>query len=113
MGLALSSDHATQKLYMADTGLLITHAFHDSEYLDNEFYRAILFDKLHFNEGMIIENAVAQALRASGHRLYFYSRVDTQNRCNNMEVDFLIVRKGKGKGKGYGHGQRQGFPYRS
>ena len=95
VGLALSSDRATQKLYMADTGLLVTHTFHDNEYLDNELYRAILFDKLHINEGMIIENAVAQALRASGHRLYFYSRIDSGNRQNNIEIDFLIIRRNK------------------
>jgi predicted AAA+ superfamily ATPase len=95
VGLALSSDHATQKLYLADTGLLVTHAFHDNEYLDNGLYRAILFDKLNINEGMILENAVAQALRTSGHRLYFYSRADSGNRQNNMEIDFLIIRKNK------------------
>ena len=95
VGLALSSDRATQKLYMADTGLLVSHTFHDNEYLDNELYRALLFDKLNINEGMIFENAVAQTLRTSGHRLYFYSRVDSANRGNNMEIDFLIVRKNK------------------
>ena len=95
VGLSLSSDRATQKLYMAETGLLVTHAFADKEYLDNELYRAILFDKLHINEGMIFENAVAQALRTSGHRLYFYSRIDPDNRQNNMEIDFLIIRKNK------------------
>ena len=95
VGLALSSDHAKQKLYMADTGLLVTHTFHDKEYLDNELYRAILFDKIHINEGMILENAVAQALRASGHRLYFYSCVDPATRQNSMEIDFLIIRNNK------------------
>ncbi|MCL2110657.1 MAG: DUF4143 domain-containing protein [Clostridiales bacterium] len=95
VGLALSSERATQKLYMADTGLLVTHTFHDNEYMDNELYRAILFDKLNVNEGMILENAVAQAFRTSGHRLHFYSRVDSGNRRNNMEIDFLIVRNGK------------------
>ena len=95
VGLALSSDRSTQKLYMADTGLLVTHTFRDNEHLDNELYRAILFDKLHINEGMILENAVAQALRTSGHRLYFYSRIDPSNRQNNMEIDFLIIRKNK------------------
>ena len=95
VGLALSSDRTTQKLYMADTGLLVTHTFRDNDYLDNELYRAILFDKLHINEGMILENAVAQSLRTSGHRLYFYSRVDSNNRQNNIEIDFLIIRKGK------------------
>ena len=95
VGLALSSDRAAQKLYMADTGLLVSHTFRDNEYLDNELYRAILFDKLHINEGMILENAVAQALRTSGHRLYFYSCIDPGNRQNHMEIDFLVVRKNK------------------
>jgi hypothetical protein len=92
VGLSLSSEHTTQKLFMADTGLLVTHTFHDNEFVDNELYRAILFDKLHINEGMIMENAVAQALRTSGHRLYFYSRIDSRNRKNNIEIDFLIIR---------------------
>ena len=95
IGLAMSSDHATQKIYMADTGLLVTHAFRDNDYSDNELYRAILLDKLNINEGMLIENAVAQMLRCNGHRLYFYSRVDSSNRKNMMEIDFLIAKKGK------------------
>jgi hypothetical protein len=80
---------------MADTGLLVTHTFRDNDYSDNELYRAILLDKLHINEGMLMENAAAQMLRFNGHRLYFYSRVDSNNRKNMMEIDFLIVRKGK------------------
>jgi predicted AAA+ superfamily ATPase len=90
IGLAFSLDHSTHKLYMADTGLLVTHAFSDKKYMDNELYKAILLDKLSINEGMLIENVVAQMLRGSGHRLYFYSRVDTNNRANMMEIDFLI-----------------------
>ncbi|MCL2443219.1 MAG: AAA family ATPase [Treponema sp.] len=95
VGLAMSSDHTTQKLYMADTGLLVTHTFRDNNYSDNELYRAILLDKLNINEGMLIENIVAQMLRFNGHRLYFYSRVDNNNRKNMMEIDFLIKIKGK------------------
>lgn len=34
VGLALSADHATQKCYMADTGLLVTHTFMDGAYTD-------------------------------------------------------------------------------
>lgn len=63
VGLALSADHATQKCYMADTGLLTTQTFMDGAYTDNELYKAILFDRLDINEGMILENAVAQMLR--------------------------------------------------
>jgi len=95
VGLALSMEHSTHKLYMADTGLLVTHTFSDNEYIDNDLYRAILFNKLYINEGMIMENAVAQALKSNGHRLYFYSRVDSNNRKNMMEIDFLISKDRK------------------
>ena len=91
VGLALSADHTTQKCYMGDTGLLVTLTFMDSSYTENELYKAILFDNLSINEGMIIENVVAQSLRANGHKLYFYSRSDTDNRENHMEIDFLIA----------------------
>lgn len=91
VGLALSADHATQKCYMADTGLLVTLAFMDAPFTDNELYRAVLFDKLDINEGMIMENIVAQMLRRNGHRLYFYSRSDNLHRENHMEIDFLIT----------------------
>jgi len=90
VGLALSFDHTTHKLYMADTGLLVTHAFRDKKYTDNELYRAILLDRLSINEGMLMENVVAQMLRSNGHRLFFYSRVDTSKRENMMEIDFLV-----------------------
>lgn len=91
VGLALSADNTTQKCYMADTGLLVTHTFMDNAFTENELYRAILFDKLNINEGMIMENIVAQMLRTNGHKLYFYSRSDTDNRENHMEIDFLIT----------------------
>ncbi len=95
IGLALSADHATQKCYMADTGLLVTHTFMDTSYAKNELYRAILFDRLNINEGMIMENVVAQMLRRNGHKLYFYSRSDAIHRENHMEIDFLITENKK------------------
>ena len=91
IGLALSADNTTQKCYMADTGLLVTHTFMDSQFTENELYKAILFDKLNINEGMIMENVVAQMLRSRGHKLYFYSRTDNINRENHMEIDFIIT----------------------
>lgn len=91
VGLAISADHSTQKCYMADTGLLVTQTFMDGRFTDNELYKAILFDKLNINEGMIMENAAAQMLRTSGHKLYFYSRTDLENKENTMEIDFLIA----------------------
>lgn len=90
IGLALSADHATQKCYMGDTGLLVTLAFMDSPFTNNDLYKSILFDHLNINEGMLMENIVAQMLRRNGHKLYFYSRNDPSNRENHMEIDFLI-----------------------
>ena len=91
VGLALSSDHATQKCYMADTGLLVTQTFRDRKFTDNELYRAVLFDRMNINEGMLMENVVAQMLRFKRERLYFYSRSDNLRRENDMEIDFLIT----------------------
>jgi len=91
VGLALSIDHTTHKLYMADTGLLVTHTFCNRKYIDNALYKAILLDKLNINEGMLMENIVAQMLRCNGHRLFFYSRSESGNRANSIEIDFLIT----------------------
>ena len=90
VGLKLSEEYTTQKIYMADTGLLVTLTFGDGDYLDNDLYRDILLDKLNVNEGMLMENIVSQMLRFSGHRLFFYSRNDSKGHANRMEIDFLI-----------------------
>lgn len=95
IGLGLSSDETDLKCYMGDTGLLITLSFIDLPYAKNDLYRAILFDKLGLNEGMIIENVVAQGLVSSGRRLFFYSHNDPVNRENHMEIDFLISKDKK------------------
>ena len=44
---------------------------------------------------MIVENAVAQALRANGRIPFFYKKVDPDTRKTVMEVDFLIRRGSK------------------
>jgi predicted AAA+ superfamily ATPase len=90
VGLLLNRDITTQKCYLADTGLLVTQTFMDDEYIDNELYKAILLDKLGINEGMLMENIVAQTLRAKGHKLFFYSRHDSASRENEIEIDFLV-----------------------
>jgi len=91
IGLRLNEERATLKCYMADTGLLISHAFDEKGLVDQEVYQKLMWDKLEVNAGMLVENMVAQMLRASGHKLYFYSRnsKDTEER---MEIDFLIAK---------------------
>jgi predicted AAA+ superfamily ATPase len=91
VGLKMSSDQTTLKCYMADTGMLVTQSLEDSSFVDNEIYRSILLNKLSINQGMFVENIVAQTLIASGHKLYFYSCSDKDNPKNTMEVDFLLT----------------------
>ena len=92
LGIKLNRDRTTLKMYMADTGLLISHAFDENGLVSEEIYKKILFGKLEINEGMLFENVVAQMLTASGHKLYFYSNADRKDRENRMEIDFLITK---------------------
>ncbi len=89
IGLRMKQDNMKLKCYMADTGLLISMAFDERSIVSEELYRKLLLDKLEVNKGMLVENIVAQMLRASGHQLYFYSQSkDEEN--EKMEIDFLI-----------------------
>lgn len=92
IGLKLNMDRLTLKCYMADTGLLISHAFDENGIVSEEIYKKILFDKLEVNMGMIVENVVAQMLVASGHKLYFYSNPSREDKNARMEIDFLIAK---------------------
>lgn len=92
IGLRLNRDRLTLKCYMADTGLLISHAFDEKGIVSEEIYKKLLFDKLEVNKGMIVENIVAQMLVASGHKLYFYSNPSRDDRDARMEIDFLIAK---------------------
>ncbi len=91
----LSTIDPSFKCYMMDTGLLVSLAYKNKNYLDNELYRAILFDKLHVNEGMIVENVVAQALRNKDSKLYYFKKVDSKARKALLEIDFLVIRDNK------------------
>ena len=93
VGLDLTAEENNFKCYMGDTGLLTTLAFGDRDETLHEIYRNILFDKLGINEGMLVENAVAQQLRTSGYKLRFYSARNDKKKEDTMEIDFLIVRE--------------------
>lgn len=90
VGLRLNEERTTLKCYMCDTGLLISHAFGTKDIVADSLYQKLMFGKLEVNEGMLVENVVAQMLVASGHKLFFFSRHDEKNAENRMEVDFLI-----------------------
>jgi hypothetical protein len=92
IGLSMKLDDSTLKLYMADTGLLISHAFSEKQLMGEELFKKLLLGKLEVNEGMWVENIVAQMLRAAGHRLYFFSSYSKQDAADTMEIDFLIAK---------------------
>ena len=75
---------------MADTGLLISHAFNLKTIMGNELYLKLALGKLEVNEGMLTENVVAQMLKAAGHELFFFSKNSATNAQDKMEIDFLI-----------------------
>lgn len=94
-GLGKNSERVAMKCYMTDTGLLVSHAFSAEEMEQEEVLKNILFDHLQMNEGMLMENAVAQMLRCKGHKLFFYSHSDNNDAANRMKIDFLIRQRRK------------------
>lgn len=93
IGLQLNEDRTMLKCYFCDTGLLISLAFNARGIVSNEIYQKLMFDKLEINEGMLVENIVAQMLKASGKKLYFFSNYDKDDAENRMEIDFLIQKE--------------------
>lgn len=91
VGLNLNSERTTLKCYMADTGLLLSHAFDEKAIVSQGIYPQLLFEKLEINKGMLVENIVAQMLAASNHKLYFYSNSSREDAASRMEIDFLIA----------------------
>lgn len=93
IGLQLNEERTTLKCYFCDTGLLISMAFNARGIVQSEIYQKLMFDKLEINEGMLVENIVAQMLKTAGHSLYFYSNYDKEDASSRMEIDFLIQKE--------------------
>lgn len=96
--LDMHADNSRFKLFMADTGLLVTQAMKRGLYSGEPLYKALIFNKLSTNLGMIMENAVAQMLTANGHPLRFHEfkfKPGESSRQKSYELDFLLIRNGK------------------
>ena len=93
IGLQLNEDRTVLKCYYCDTGLLISLAFSARGIVTNEIYQKLMFDKLEIDEGMLVENIVAQMLKAAGNELFFYSNYDKEEAENRMQVDFLVQKE--------------------
>lgn len=93
VGLLLNEDRNRMKMYIGDTGLMVTLAFWDKSFTENVLYDKLLADRLPANMGYIYENLAAQMLRSSGNNLYFYTWAKDER--HNYEVDFLLSRGAK------------------
>lgn len=98
VALELFSDRSNFKLYMGDTGLLVTQIMKNTDEADEDLYKALIIDDLGINQGMILENMVAQMLRAAGHGLYFHEYLyapEGTEKEKKYEIDFITVKKKK------------------
>lgn len=68
------------KIYMADTGLLISM-------FEDDIYKQLLEGNLGVYKGAIYENIAAQILKANGHDLYYFEP------SSHSEIDFIIQKQ--------------------
>ncbi|WP_293588989.1 ATP-binding protein [Prevotella sp.] len=94
VGMSLAIDLNKYKMYIGDTGLFITLAFKDKDFIENIIYQKLMSDKLDTNLGYVYENIVAQMLTATGNRLFYYT-FPTETGKHNYEIDFLLSRGNK------------------
>lgn len=90
IGLASGINTDKFKLFLADTGLLVSLIFKDKKFTDNLIYEKLLSDKLPKNLGLVYENIVAQSLAFNGHKLYYHSFIDKRQK-RSFEIDFLLA----------------------
>ena len=57
-----------------------------------QIHKRLLLGQIEVNEGMIMENMVAQMLACAGHPLFFFSKYSKATADERMEVDFLIAK---------------------
>lgn len=94
IGLALHAGYDYFKMYLGDTGLFVTLAFMDTDYVSNTIYSKLLGDKLSADLGYLYENVVAQLLKAAGQSLYYYTfkqKLPDSASERWYEIDFLIT----------------------
>ena len=92
VGFRLNVDDSLMKCYFLDTGLLVSHSFDEGEMVAQNIHNRILTGDIELNEGMLVENVVAQMFAASDRKLYFYSRRSREDGRERMEIDFVLSR---------------------
>ena len=92
VGLETRTDVLSLRCYLGDTGLLVSMAFAAFGDRSAEIQGRLLGEALSVDKGMLMENLVAQMIRASGHDLHFYVNSDREAKENRMEIDFLLLK---------------------
>lgn len=94
VGLASNINLDKFKIYLADTGLMVTLMFKDKDFTDNVIYQKLLSNKLSKNLGMLYENVVAQTFAAKSHKLFYNAYYDSVQK-RTFEVDFILDKANK------------------
>ncbi len=97
VGMSITTNLDKFKMFVGDTGLMVTMAFWDKDYTENVIYEKLLSDKLDANLGYIYENIIAQMLTASGNKLFYHTwykkkedgSIDDKH---TYEIDFILSR---------------------
>lgn len=98
VSLEAYADRSNFKLYMGDTGLLVSQIMKSNGETGTDLYKALIFDKLGINQGMLLENMIAQMLQAKGYQLYFHEflyQPENGQKEKKYEIDFLMVKSKK------------------
>ena len=90
VGLGMNLDSSSFKCYSLDTGLLVSQAMSGRRDVDSRIIRAILHENIGINEGMFVENMIAQTFVSQNRELFFYSRKNREDWAETMEIDFLL-----------------------
>ena len=93
VGLPMTDNLETFKMYVGDTGLFVSLAFADKDVTENIIYQKLLSDKHSANLGYVYENLISQMLTASGNKLFYHTFPD--NNRHFYEIDFLLSRAQK------------------
>ncbi|MEF9961516.1 MAG: AAA family ATPase [Erysipelotrichaceae bacterium] len=80
--LEMATELNVFKIYMADTGLLVSQ-------FDDSMIRKIMIGDLNIAKGALYENVGAQILMSAGYKSYYYEPTTTS------EIDFIIYYKGE------------------
>lgn len=94
IGLANMYNQDKFRLYLLDTGLLVTLIFKDKSFTENIIYSKLLNDKLPVNLSIVYENVIAQILATNGNNLYYHTFLD-KTKKKNYEIDFIIAKGDK------------------